>query len=167
MKKLNLKKGFTLIELLVVVAIIGLLAAVIMVALSSARNKGGDAAVKANLDIIRSQAELFYSDNAESYLPPGGTIRTPANCTVYGAAPINIFNYDKVIADAIAEARLRGGGATSCANSSSTWAVAVELKSSNPPSNRATWCVDSSGRSKQYGLTSAAISNTSPNFFCN
>jgi prepilin-type N-terminal cleavage/methylation domain-containing protein len=59
-------KGFTLIELLVVIAIIGILASVVLASLSSARNKGKDAAVKSQLSSMRAQAEIFYS-TAETY----------------------------------------------------------------------------------------------------
>jgi prepilin-type N-terminal cleavage/methylation domain-containing protein len=57
------KKGFTLIELLVVVAIIGVLAAVVLSFLSSARNKGKEAAIQSNLKNMVSTAELLYSDS--------------------------------------------------------------------------------------------------------
>lgn len=59
------KKGFTLIELLVVIAIIGILSSVVLASLNTARDKGSDAAIKANLANIRAQAELFYDTNGD------------------------------------------------------------------------------------------------------
>jgi len=57
----NLQKGFTLIELLVVIAIIGILSAVVLASLNTARNKGKDASAKASMQAIRASAELFYN----------------------------------------------------------------------------------------------------------
>lgn len=59
--------GFTLIELLVVVAIIGILASVVMVVLSSARTKGQDSAIKTQLTSLRTQAELYAAANSNSF----------------------------------------------------------------------------------------------------
>jgi prepilin-type N-terminal cleavage/methylation domain-containing protein len=63
----NFKKGFTLIELLVVIAIIGVLSAVVLASLNTARSKGNDAAVMSDLDGIRTQAQLYYGGNGNSY----------------------------------------------------------------------------------------------------
>lgn len=63
----NFKKGFTLIELLVVIAIIGVLSAVVLASLNTARSKGSDAAIMSDLDGIRTQAQLWYGDHANSY----------------------------------------------------------------------------------------------------
>ena len=67
MKNNNQKKGFTLIELLVVIAIIGILSSVVLASLNTARAKGSDAAVKSNLNGVRSQAELSYDSSGNSY----------------------------------------------------------------------------------------------------
>ena len=55
------KKGFTLIELLVVIAIIGILSAVVLASLNTARQKGKDAAAKESISSVRASAEIFYN----------------------------------------------------------------------------------------------------------
>ena len=60
------QKGFTLIELLIVIAIIGILAGVVLVALSRSRVKSRDAKRVADLRQIATALEVYYSEN-ESY----------------------------------------------------------------------------------------------------
>src|SRR5258705_8184419 len=55
--------GFTLIELLVVIAIIGILASVIHASINTARGKGNDAKVKAQLSGLRAAAEVYNDTN--------------------------------------------------------------------------------------------------------
>jgi len=58
-------KGFTLIELLVVISIIALLSTVVMASLQTARTKAQEAAIKSDLQSIRTQAELSYSKTGD------------------------------------------------------------------------------------------------------
>ena len=134
------QKGFTLIELLVVIAIIGILSSVVLASLNTARGKGADAAVKANLANIRAQAELYYDANGNAY----GTAAS-ALCTA------NLFA-DPTITSAVTAATNASGGAARCQSSATAYATQVPLKTAGY------WCVDSTGAAKY--ATSTLLSTT-------
>ena len=76
-------RGFTLIELLVVISIIGLLASIILVSVSSARQKARDAKRVGDLNQTAKALENFYND-AAAY--PTGT-GAPGAAGSYTASP--------------------------------------------------------------------------------
>ena len=69
-------KGFTLIELLIVVAIIGILAAALLVSLGSARQTARDARRIGDLRGVQAALELYFNKCAT--YPPGAA----TSCTV-------------------------------------------------------------------------------------
>ncbi len=65
------KVGFTLIEILVVVAIIGILAAVLLVNMGNIRERAADARLKNKLEKFMMALRVYYSDN-KTYPDTGG-----------------------------------------------------------------------------------------------
>lgn len=60
---LKTKSGFTIVELLIVIVVIGILAAITVVAFNGIQNRANDVAVKNDLKNIATKAELFRVDN--------------------------------------------------------------------------------------------------------
>jgi len=140
----SFKRGFTLIELLVVVAIVGILAAITLGYLSSAKSRGEETAVKSNLATARTAIEMFFLNNGNTYLPSGHSSVAGTTCPTYNDGTINMFSLNKDIAGSIAEAVKRGDYGSYCYNSDAKWAVAVGLKLATNKS----WCIDVSGTAK-------------------
>lgn len=126
------QRGFTLLELLIVIAIIGILSAVTLVALTTARGKGTDAAIKKVLSASRRQAELFVDANGRTYA------NVCTNTTVNGTKSIyeNLNGIAGKYGYTYSANNDTGGGAgiVKCIDTSNTngvegWAAQAPLKS--------------------------------------
>lgn len=133
-------RGFTLIELLVVIAIIGILAAVVLASLNTARDRGADAAIQASLNNARAQAELYYDSSGNTYAGVCG-------------------DGDTGIADFWAAAdSTNGAGDADCDDSATEWAAEAELVST--PGQY--YCIDSTGAATVASSSKGASTTVCP-----
>ena len=135
--KKSSNRGFTLIELLVVVAIIGILSSVVLASLNTARNKGTDASIKANLSGARAEAEIFY-DTAVSY---DGVCALTGSNVIGDSVKAADEAYDGS-APTYADATAAAAGAGQCHDSATAWAAMVSIKTGTG----VFFCVDSTGK---------------------
>ena len=150
-------RGFTLIELLVVIAIIGILSAIVLASLSTARSKGKDAAAEEQMSGARAQMEIYAGSNANSYA--GGC----ASTTMGVANILAGVKSSEGIAGAVqtTEASVGAYNLITChdtpTSGSTAWAAEAPL-SASVTGAPVMWCVDSTGAA--YKSTSTAITST-------
>lgn len=133
-----MKRGFTLIELLVVIAIIGSLAAIIIGALSSSRDKAQNTKIKSNMSNMRAQAAIYFTDNGDY----GVEVDNDCESGMFTDPTFSLA------LDGIVESN--GGAAITCYTSDSTGGSASDTWAvSSPLQNGGTWCVDSDGKAEE------------------
>lgn len=153
-------RGFSLIEILMVIAIIGVLATIVVVSVTSARNRGIDTSIQENLHTVRNQAELRHS-NVGTY---GSAVAVQASAIttapVYNATGANFLISDLPGNNALRAAIDEGDAAFYAIGvNGQSWAVAVGLKSVT-----GYWCVDANGTGKV--ITSGALGGGSAVALC-
>jgi len=134
-KMFKKNRGFTLIELLVVIAIIGILSTIVLVSLSTARNKANDAAIQADMNQVRAIAEMVYGDNNNysSLCASGGLCTSSGQCS--GNA------YTSQLSTIVSDVDNKNGsshGAPSCYTNGSAYCSSATL-------NTGSYCIDSTG----------------------
>jgi len=114
-------RAFTLLELLIVVAIIGILAGIVLLSMGSARKKGNNAAIKAQMSQMRGAAEIYNDDNGSyaSWCTSAQAAKLSQGCTNDGGTGFN------------------------CNDNAAEWAAGITLSGTGA----GYWCVDSNGTS--------------------
>ena len=82
------EKGFTLIELLIVIVILGVLAGIVVFAVSGINNKSQDSACKSDIKNVTVAAEAYYAQN--SAYPADATVATDLAPGFLHSYPVNV-----------------------------------------------------------------------------
>ncbi len=154
-------RAFSLAELLVVIAIIGILSTIVLASLNSARIKGNDTAIKANLSTIQIQGENFYGSNTFR-LNTYGNASVTGKCVIvnnHGPANNSVFRDSTIQNALLATANISGSSNMYCYSSIFIPSYAIEAMMSDGNY----WCIDSVGNS---GIRAALIDSSGSTMMC-
>lgn len=137
---MKFKRGFTLIELLIVIAVIGVLSSVVFSSLNTARSKGNDAKVKAQLSGLRNSAQIYFDTN-QHFATVDGSLDCVSTADTL-LEDVNIRSYLD---------NMPAGSTSKCAIPAIGTSYAIATKVSSGVEDY--WCIDSGGISRAITIT--------------
>ena len=104
----NKQRGFTIVELLIVIVVIGILAAITIVAYNGVQNRARTTTNQANAQEVQSKAEVYAADTGNGVFPATGTAfeaiattdtasLSPGVKALLGTQPASGTNADKLL----------------------------------------------------------------------
>ena len=135
-KNIKSRAGFTIIELIVVVAIIAVLAAIVLVNVTSYINKGKDTAIKSNLSGLFTRGVRYFDDSTLG----AGTYNTFCTSSSGGAPVLNAIESTNLDGAGTFVCACNSGTTNTCTATSTKWCACAPLKTSTN-----TFCIDSTG----------------------
>lgn len=149
-------KGFTLIELLIVIAIIGLLATLAIVSLTTAQEKARDAKRIADMKLYQNAIELWFSENPAGYptVDGGSALAGFTLWSDFSAKIDDFMTQVPVPPDAATETyRYQWGGGTNGLDNANSYVMSATLED---PSHDA---LEQSEQADVAGLTAGVDTN--------
>jgi prepilin-type N-terminal cleavage/methylation domain-containing protein len=91
-------RGFTIVELLIVIVVIGILAAITIVAYNGIQTRARDTIRIHDVKSLQSTVEAYYATNGSYPLPAGGSMVWTGNCSNFGTKSTYITNVSDILA---------------------------------------------------------------------
>ncbi len=153
MKKTS--NGFTLVEILVVIAIIGILAAIVLASLGTARKKGSDAKIQEQMNSIRNAAESYFTSHSNyGAAGAGATDCATGDMTTDATTGFAALMSSTTWPDSVVPTCVNNSDASTDATAFAAWHVLSDGTSY--------WCVDSTGVSKFEAAAPGATDTACP-----